>query len=152
MISPLFILVCVLGLFTVLLAVHAFLLEKRLRNLFQGKNGKALEEVIELMQQRLNAHNAHAIKLGQDMQNLSIRTEKSVRKISTLRFKPFEDAGSNQSFAIALVDDHGDGVILSSLYTRERMSVFAKPVKKGLSEYELTKEEKKVLEEAIHSL
>jgi len=47
-----------------------------------------------------------------------------------------------------MVNENGDGVVLSSLYSRERMSIFAKPVKNGKSEYELTTEEKEVLEKA----
>jgi hypothetical protein len=41
--------------------------------------------------------------------------------------------------------DKNSGVALSSLYSRERMSVFAKPIKNHKSEYELTTEEKEVL-------
>jgi hypothetical protein len=48
----------------------------------------------------------------------------------------------------AIVDDHGDGVILSSLYSRERVSIFAKPIIKGKPQYDLTEEEQKVLDEA----
>ena len=47
-----------------------------------------------------------------------------------------------------MVNEDGDGVVFSSLYSRERMSVFAKPIKNGKSEYELTSEEKNVLDKA----
>ena len=73
------------------------------------------------------------------------RLRKSIRGVETVRFNPFPDQGSNQSFAIGMVDETGDGVVLSSLYARERMSIFAKPVKGGKSEYELTEEEKEAL-------
>jgi hypothetical protein len=74
--------------------------------------------------------------------------KKSIRGLATIRFNPFPDQGSNQSFAIGMLNEEGDGVILSSLYSRERMSVFAKPVKNKKSEYELTVEEKEVLNQA----
>jgi len=47
-----------------------------------------------------------------------------------------------------MLNEVGDGVVLSSLYSRERMSVFAKPVKAGKSEFELSDEEKEVLARA----
>ncbi|MGH7249434.1 MAG: DUF4446 family protein, partial [Minisyncoccia bacterium] len=55
---------------------------------------------------------------------------------------------SNQSFAIGMMNEDGDGLVLSSLYSRERMSIFAKPIKRGKSEYELTAEEKEALNKA----
>ena len=74
---------------------------------------------------------------------------RSIRNIKTIRFNPFADSGSNQSFATAIVDDHGNGVILSSLYSRERMSVFAKPIENGVPKYDLTEEEAQVLDETL---
>lgn len=47
-----------------------------------------------------------------------------------------------------MLNEDGDGVVISSLYSRERMSIFAKPIKNGKSEYELTDEEKKSLAKA----
>ena len=76
---------------------------------------------------------------------ISNKTKQSIRGLETIRFNPFSDQGSNQSFAIAMLNEDGDGVVLSSLYARDRMSVFAKPIKNNKSEYELSNEEKEVL-------
>ncbi len=148
MFSPLLIAILALSLAVIILIIHSFLLESRMRKLMQGKNGKSLEDIVIDMQARINANNAHSIKNSAEIDTLMAKMKKRIRNVSTLRFKPFEDAGSTQSFAIAIVDDESNGVVLSSLYTRERMSVFAKPVKNGKSEYELTNEEKSVLESA----
>ena len=56
--------------------------------------------------------------------------KKASRGFETIRFNPFPDQGSNQSFAVGMVNEDGDGVVFSSLYSRERMSIFAKPIKK----------------------
>ncbi|OGI77412.1 hypothetical protein A3C57_02215 [Candidatus Nomurabacteria bacterium RIFCSPHIGHO2_02_FULL_33_12] len=148
MFSPLYITIAILILIVFILIIHTFVLEHRLRSLFRGQKGQSLEKVIQDMQNRLNSHNAQAVKNSNDINNLSNRLRSRIRNVSTLRFKPFEDAGSNQSFAIAMIDDESNGVVLSSLDTRDRMSVFAKPIKSGKSEYELTNEEKSVLESA----
>ena len=81
-----------------------------------------------------------------DIINQKLR--KSIRGLETIRFNPFSDQGSNQSFAIGMLNEEGDGVVFSSLYSREHVSVFAKPIKKMSSEYEMTKEEKDSLEKA----
>lgn len=135
-----------LALIVIILTIHAIVLEKRLKKLLQGKNVKSMEDVIIDMQNRINENAQNEEKNSNNINILTAKMRKRIRNISTLRFKPFEDAGSTQSFAIAIVDDEENGVVLSSLYTRERMSVFAKPIKNGKSEYELTNEEKNVLE------
>ena len=76
------------------------------------------------------------------------KLRKSIRGLETIRFNPFPDQGSNQSFAIGMLNEEGDGVVLSSLYSRDRMSVFAKPIKNSKSEYELSAEEKNALQKA----
>jgi hypothetical protein len=68
------------------------------------------------------------------------------------RFNPFEDQGGNHSFAISMVNERGDGVVISSLYSRERMSVFAKHIKKGKSDIDLTEEEQDVLSKGLVSI
>jgi len=148
MFSASFIVILILCVIVIILTIHAFILENRLKKLFRGENAKSLEKIIAEMQSRLNAHNAHAVKNSNDLLALADNMKSRIRSVKAMRFKPFEDAGSNQSFAIAIIDDHQDGVVLSSLYTRDRMSVFAKPITKGKSEYELTNEEKNVLESA----
>ena len=87
-------------------------------------------------------------KTEKELSVVNAKLKKSIRGLETIRFNPFPDQGSNQSFAIGMLNEDGDGVVFSSLYSRERMSVFAKPVKKGKSEYELTEEERQVLEKA----
>ena len=79
---------------------------------------------------------------------INSKLKKSIRGVETIRFNPFPDQGSNQSFAIGILNEENDGVVISSLYSRDRMSVFAKPVKNGKSEYELSSEEKEALVKA----
>lgn len=148
MFSTSFLIILVLALLVLILMIHAFLLEKRLKKIFQGKNGKSLEDIIMDMQNRINTNQAYTENNKASIDVLNSQMKKRIRNIKTMRFKPFEDAGSTQSFAIAMVDDEQNGVVISSLYTRERMSVFAKPITNGKSEYELTNEEKSVLESA----
>jgi hypothetical protein len=63
-----------------------------------------------------------------------------------VRFNPFADKGSDQSFAVAFLDEHGDGVVFTGLHSRTDVRVYAKPIVGGASTYPLTNEES----EAIH--
>jgi hypothetical protein len=72
----------------------------------------------------------------------------SLRNAQTLRYKAFDTNSSNQSFSIAFVNEKGNGVVISSLHTHDRMSTFAKPIENYKSTYELTEEEKQTLDDA----
>lgn len=82
------------------------------------------------------------------------RLRKSVQSVNTVRFNPFKGTGGggNQSFATTLLNEEGDGVIISSLYSRDHVSVFGKPVSKHDSSYELSDEERESLELAKKGL
>ncbi len=101
----------------------------------------ALEENIKVLQKSKE-------KTEKEIIEINVKLRKSVRGLETIRFNPFPDQGSNQSFAMGILNEDGDGVVLSSLYSREKMSIFAKPIKNKKSEYELTNEEKEVLNKA----
>ena len=128
--------------------VWALATEKRLKKFFLGKKAKDLEDTIVMLHNDVAALHKAKDSLEKDISLIHTKLKKSIRGLETLRFNPFSDQGSNQSFAIGMLNEDGDGVVLSSLYSRERMSVFAKPVKNHKSEYELSIEEKEVLAKA----
>ena len=78
---------------------------------------------------------------------------KHLQKSGFVRFNPFTDSGGDQSFALAILDGHNDGFVISSLHSRDQTRTFAKPVKAGIGEkFELSKEEKLAIDTAIKSL
>ena len=64
-------------------------------------------------------------------------------------YNPFSDTGGDQSFAIALLDSLGNGVVLSSLHSRTDTRVFAKAVQNGRSKYQLSDEEQDAIKKAL---
>ena len=77
------------------------------------------------------------------------RTRRSLQHIGMVRFNPFDDTGSDQSFAIALLDDRRDGVVISSLHGRANTRLFAKPVSDGGSTHNLSEEEAQAIRIAV---
>ena len=128
--------------------IWAIRTEKRLKRFFAGKKGKDLEESIIILEEDISKLKSAKEKTEKEIIEINKKLKKSIRGLETIRFNPFPDQGSNQSFAVGMVNEDGDGVVFSSLYSRERMSIFAKPIKNGKSDYELTTEEKNVLEKA----
>jgi hypothetical protein len=122
--------------------------ERRLKRFFLGKKAKDLEDTILTLEDEIAKLKSAKEKVETEIVEMGKKLKKSIRGLGTVRFNPFPDQGSNQSFAIGMLDENGDGVVISSLYSRERMSMFAKPIKNGKSEYDLTEEEKEALKKA----
>ena len=129
-------------------ALWAFSTEKRLKRFFLGKKAKDLEDTIVVLENEIAKLNKAKDVTQKDIVMINTKLKKSIRGLETVRFNPFADQGSNQSFAIGMLNEEGDGVVFSSLYSRERMSVFAKPIKNNKSEYELSAEEIEALKKA----
>lgn len=125
-------------------------LEIRIHKLMRGQKGASLESAFNSMQKDIEHFHDFRKELEKYLQNVERRLRRSVQAVETIRYNPFKGTGSggNQSFATALLNEEGDGVVLSSLYSREHVSVFSKPLKSHSSEYELTEEEKSVIDKA----
>lgn len=80
---------------------------------------------------------------------LATTLPRAVQRVGLVRFNPFDDTGSDQSFALALLDAGGDGVVLSSLHSRTATRFYAKPVKAGRTTHALTTEEQQALAQAL---
>ena len=76
---------------------------------------------------------------------------KCIQKVGIVRYNAFKDTGSDLSFALALLDENNDGVVLNGIYSREMSNIYAKPVEKGNSKYTVSEEERKAIQKAINS-
>lgn len=91
-----------------------------------------------------------------DPKNIELALEKLEKKVSmtlqrvgVVRFNAFEDVGSDLSFALAVLDDNGDGFVISSLFGRNETRTYAKPVTGGKSGYQLSAEEREAIRKAM---
>jgi hypothetical protein len=73
----------------------------------------------------------------------------SVRHVSLLRYDAFEDVGGRLSFSCAMLDDHGSGVVLTSINGRQETRVYAKPIAAGRSSHNLSSEEEEAIRQAL---
>ncbi|MBI2635473.1 MAG: DUF4446 family protein [Parcubacteria group bacterium] len=107
--------------------------------------GKLLEDLLR----RVKSVEGGMISLESRVVELEGIGRASIQKAGFLRFNPFSSTGGDQSFSLALLDGKNDGVIISSLYSREGTRTYAKAVKVGRAIQQLSEEERKVLEEAL---
>ncbi|HRY62564.1 MAG TPA: DUF4446 family protein [Candidatus Paceibacterota bacterium] len=128
-----------------ILLILAIRLEIRLRRMLRGNRVKDFEGTVVSALKDIEKLAEAKLEIEKEIQNIKDKVRRNIQTAGTVRFNPFEDAGGNQSFASAFLDDHGDGVVISSLYSRDKVSVFAKPIKKMKSDYELSEEEKEAM-------
>lgn len=127
-------------------------LEHLLSTFLSGKDGQSLEAVLLETRDGLKALDEEIQELFTISNSLHQLGTKSLHKSAVMRFNPFKEVGSNQSFAVALLNGKNTGVVFSSLHTREGTRVYAKPVKQGSADgFPFTEEEKAVIHEAIQS-
>jgi hypothetical protein len=124
-------------------------LELRIGGLL-GKNAHSIEEAVEETRSTIKKVERVQKETLAYLESVEKRLQKSIQGVGTVRFNPFkgQGEGGNQSFSTALLNEEGNGVVISSLYSRDRVSVFSKPLQKFSSEYELSDEEKEAVEKA----
>lgn len=88
--------------------------------------------------------------LGEKLNREIAENKKHLQKIGFKRYNPFTDTGGDQSFTAALLDDLGDGIMISSLHSRENTRLYAKKVEGGKVENQtLSNEEQDVIKQAL---
>lgn len=124
--------------------------EDRYRRLMRGTNNKNLEEMLlERVDSIEDVHKVSEQALD-ECKRLEEKMQECIQKVAIMRYKAFEDVGSDLSFSIAMLDDKNDGVILTGIYGRQESTTYAKPIDKGISRYDLSEEELCVLNEAVN--
>lgn len=138
----------VLVITVIALSIAIAKLSNRLKKLTIGTNGKNLEDAIYQLMSDHELFQNRVERVEETNGRLNFEIKSSLRGIATVRYNAFNDVGGKQSFATALLGEDGNGVVISSIYARERMNVYAKPIQNFNSEYELSTEEMKALKEA----
>lgn len=122
---------------------------ERYRYLFKGNEDRDLESVLINLSEKSHMLNDNLRNLEEKVAANLVREEMHLQNWALIRFKAFQNTGSDQSFALALLDAAGDGVVISSLSGREESRVYCKPVERGQSVYPLTDEEKEAITTAL---
>lgn len=124
-------------------------LEQRYRKFMRGLSNKNIEELVIGYLDKIDEVKNSSDEVRNTVLQMNKVLNKCIQKTSVIRYKAFENVGSDLSFSISLLDHNDDGVIITGLYGRNESTTYAKPIDKGISRYELSDEEKHVLSEAI---
>jgi hypothetical protein len=79
---------------------------------------------------------------------LESQAGRALQNVGFVRFNAFPDVGSELSYALAVVDERGNGFIVSSIYSREEVRTYAKAVRNFTADKEVSTEERDALAQA----
>jgi hypothetical protein len=119
------------------------------RALMTGRGGTDLEATLLDFIARMEHVEQVAQSVNSRVDSVEVKLPYLVQHVGVVRFNPFQDKGGDQSFAMAILDDHADGAVISSLHSRVDVRIYAKPIIGGQSTYTLTAEEKEAIARAM---
>jgi len=148
--------VIVLGLVAVALVVWLATLQRsesrlrtRLRRILSDNGTAGLDEILDGQAKRIEQLSSRVDALNALERELEATSRLALQKVGVVRFNPFQGSGGDQSFAIALLDQAGTGVVISSLHGRAETRLFAKQIANGRSRHALSDEEQQAIRAAI---
>lgn len=125
-------------------------LDRAIKRLLGGTDGSDTEKDLQMdMLRRIARMEAKLEEIDPRLDLLDAISRASIQKVGFVRFNPFSDTGGDNSFILALLDRQNSGVLISSLYLREAVRVYAKAVERGKSKHILSEEEQKLLNDTI---
>lgn len=137
------------------LAVANALKVKRLQNrwrvIFDGAKGENIERMLLTHLRDRMELQAQIDELRKTSEILTEKSQVAKRYVGLVRYDAFEDVGGAQSFALAIYDEKGDGVVLTSVIGRADCRVYCKPLVRGRSERTLSQEEQRAIVDAVES-
>lgn len=139
----------VLGLWFALLNIYLFKTVRTYRKLTKGSQNINLEAVLDKIIKNLENGDKRISQLTEMIAKFENLNSSNFQKLEIMRFNPFEDSGGDQSFVAALLDGKNNGLVISSLHSRNGTRVYAKQIASGkAAAHQLSKEEAQVVEKA----
>lgn len=126
-------------------------LKMRMSALLGDTGGNSLEEAIVGNHEQLSELRTEQQRLNQNIDNLSRRLKQMKAKTAIMRYNAFQETGSDLSFSVAIVDESGNGLVLTGIHSRNGTQIYAKPLEQGQSKYPLSPEEVEVIQQALNS-
>ncbi len=138
----------VVAVLALLVAVGAQLRLARVRRDFRALDGDGETDIARVaagQNQRIDRLASEVSRLRTEVEAARAEVRQSLRHVAVVRYDAFGDMGGRLSFSAAIVDDAGDGIVISSIHARAESRTYAKGVVDGRSSITLTPEEQQAL-------
>lgn len=122
-------------------------ISQRLVALTRGVESQSLEETLTTHMETVDRTTCRMDALEQSVGVLQAQLPSCLQRVNLVRYDAFDDVGGEQSFSLALVDAQGDGVVITSVYSRLDVRVYCKAIRNGRASHALSGEEERALRE-----
>lgn len=120
------------------------------REITKGIVKKDLKTILTHLDAAIKSTRVEVSSLQKEVQLLHQDGKSHYQKLGCVRFNPFLDTGGNQSFSLCLLDDHNNGIVITSLHSRDATRLYVKEITRGSSDgRELSREEQQAVKEAL---
>lgn len=143
------------GIIALILLINTAVLSKRLKaykKLTKLLKGGSIEAHMLKLEEHYDRQGKILGETGREIAQLKEHVSTFPHNWHLLRYNAFDKTGSDLSFSFALLNDQGDGLVMTGIFGREDTRVYAKPVSGGLSEYTLSEEENKAIKVAMEKV
>ena len=136
----------------VVLAARVGRLTRAYDSLVAGADGSSFVAAVDRYATEARDLRTDVELLGEEVGRVRHDRSGAVRHVAVVRYDAFGDLAGALSFSAALLDDEGNGLVLSSINGRSETRTYAKEVQGGRSTFPLSPEEQEAIAEAAGSL
>jgi len=124
-------------------------LMRLLRRLVPENSERSLDQLLEQLLVKQEENRTLLASVETRLEKLDSLLQGCLQRVGLVRFDAFEDVAGQQSFSVALLDNQGNGVVITSLFGRTESRCYAKPVIRGNSPHRLSEEEMAAIRQAM---
>jgi len=133
----------------IVLSYVVYKTRKHYFNLISRTKKSKIDEILDQLIRKDEEFNVNIDKIKNEIEAIIGESKKYYKKIGLVRFNPFDKAGGEQSFVVALLDSSKNGLVINFIYTHEGIRVYTKRIKEGRGEeYNLSEEEQEAIEKS----
>lgn len=149
--DPVWAVAAIVGILIWLLTLTILFFSQRnfLKDLFPKDNSRDIRNKFKEILESISGFEKNNNILENRLTGFKKESLENYSKLAVLKYNPYNDTGGDQSFSLVLLNGKMDGVLITSLHSRSSTRIYLKNIKSGQSELELSKEESKVLKEAL---
>ncbi|NLK20594.1 MAG: DUF4446 family protein [Epulopiscium sp.] len=144
-----------LGIFSIILFISIIILSIKLNKLqdkyeyfMGGGSAKPLEALLMDYISKVSSVEEENERIIEAYKVMRRDIDNCIQKVGIVRYNAFGDAGGELCYAIALLDEHDDGIVINGIHSRENSYTYAKPIEKGRCNYALSAEEEQAIQKA----
>lgn len=125
-------------------------LTKLMKQLAPEGSERTLDQLLEQLLIKQEENRTLLASVENRVEQLNSLLQGCLQKVGLVRFNAFDDVAGQQSFSLALLDNQGNGVVITSLFGRTESRCYAKPVFGGESPHRLSEEELEAIRQAMN--